>query len=158
MDRLPKWAQALILVVVIGASGFWLVYRFVINTPEKARARVKEKWDANVAFTTTKELREKGKQKAGLSDYVVEATYVDSPSHTDYANVIIRKLDKDGKATEEIKAPRMSIVVANEVEFTVAVSDATRTTYDEAGNAKAESMPGRTVLTLYAMRMGTREL
>jgi hypothetical protein len=146
VDRIPKWAQALILVVVIGGSAFWLYNRFVLNTPQKLRMRQKEQWDSSVTLNTTKELREKGKQKAGPSDYVIEAKYVRG---NDYVNATIRKTTAAGKVTEEVKAPRMTITIATAAEFTVTVFDGTRTTYDEAGSAKTETISGPKELRLY---------
>jgi cytoskeletal protein RodZ len=146
VDRIPKWAQAVLLVVIIGGSAFWLYSRFVVNTPEKVRMRQKEQWDSKMTSDTTKELRDNGKQKAGPSDYVIEAKNVKG---NDYVNASIRKTTADGKVTEEIKAPRMTVTVANAVEFTVTVFDATRTTYDEAGNAKTETISGPKEFRLY---------
>jgi hypothetical protein len=154
VDRLPKWAQAVILVVVIGGSAFWLYYRFVIRSDQRMRMLTKTQWESNKAFDVTKELREKGKQKAGPSDYVVEATYVESEGRNEYRDATIRKAAKDGKVTEEVKAPRMTVVTASEVEFTVAVFDATCTTSDEAGNAKTETISGRKEMRLYVSGPG----
>lgn len=150
VDRIPKWAQVVILLVVIAGTAFSLYYKFVLNTPDKVRMRQKQQWDYKMALNTTKELREKGKQKAGLSDYVVEATYVKG---NDYVNATIRKTTADGKVVEEIKAPRMTVTTADRDEFFVAVFDGTRTTYDESGTPKTESMPARKDLVLYVFRV-----
>jgi hypothetical protein len=149
MNRIPKWAQAVILLAIIAGTAFSLYYKFVLNSPEKSRDRQKQLWDSRMAANTTKELREKGKQKAGLSDYVVEAT---CDKGNDYKNATIRKSTGDGKVVEEIKASRMTVTSANADEFVVDVFDATRTTYDEAGKTNTESMPGRKNLVLYRLQ------
>jgi hypothetical protein len=157
VDRLPKWAQAVILLVVIGGSAFWLYYRFVIHSDERMRMMKAQQWESNKMLEVTKELREKGKQKAGPSDYTVEATYAEDQGPNEYVNVTIRKTAKDGKVTEEVKASRMTVVTASEVEFTIVVFDATRTTSDEAGNAKTETIPGRKEMRLYVSGGGGGE-
>jgi len=157
VDRLPKWAQALVLVVVIGGSAFWLYYRFVLRSDKRVRMQTKAQWDSRKAFDTTKELREKGKQRAGAGDYVVEAKHDPDQGANEYVSATIRKTTQDGKVTEEITASRMTVTTANDAQFSVVVFDATRTTYDEAGNAKTETMPGRKELLLYAERRGPAE-
>ena len=153
MDKMPKWAQAVVLLIVIAASAFWLYYKFVVRNPRRVRAETKAKWEGSQAFMSTKELREKGSQKAGPSGYTVEATYVESKGRNDYRDATIRKTNPDGKVVEEIKAPQMTVTKANDAEFFVAVFDATRTTYDEAGTPKIETLPGRKDLVLYALRV-----
>jgi hypothetical protein len=149
MGGIPKWVQVVVLLAIIAVTGV-MVYKTVTRNPLKERMRVKEKWESEQAFTNTKELREKGRQQAGPSNYTVEATYVSS---NDYKNAIIRKTAPDGKVVEEVKAPQMTVTKANDAEFFVAVFDATRTTYDEAGKPETESMPGRKDLILYVFRV-----
>jgi hypothetical protein len=153
MGKLPRWAQAVILLAVIVASASWLYYKYVIRSPQRVRTQIREESEANQAFLNTKELREKGSQKAGPSDYTVEATYVGGKGRNDYKDATIRKTDAAGKVVEEIKAPRMIVTNANEAEFFVAVFDATRTTYDEAGKPKVETIPGRKDMILYVFRV-----
>ena len=153
MNKMPKWAQAVVLLIVIAASAFWLYYKFVVRNPQKVRAATKAKWEGDQAYMSTKELREKGSQKAGPSGYTVQATYVESKGGNDYRDATIRKTDAAGKVVEEIKAPLMTVTKANDAEFFVAVFDATRTTYDEAGTSNVETLPGRKDLILYAFRV-----
>ena len=153
LESVPKGVKALVAIIIIAVTGF-VVYRQIrynfggINSGRwQKRLQQKAEWERKQAYAYTEPLRKKGRQRAGA--YEIKGTY---QKDLDYTDVVITK-KKDGKVVTEIKAPRMTVVMANQDVYRVRVFDATVTTYDEEGNPTTERLP-KALVILHELRLG----
>jgi len=150
LESVPKGVKALVAAVIIIVAGAFLyseVKYYFGGGQWDRRMQQKAEWERNQAYAYTEPLRKNGRQRAGA--YEVKATH---QKDLDYTDVVITK-KKDGKVVTEIKAPRMTVVMANQDVYRVRVFDATVTTYDEEGNPTTERLP-KALVILHELRMG----
>lgn len=150
LDSVPRGVKAVVALVIIVAAGVFLYHEikfYFLGGQWDVRLKQKAEWERNQAFAYTEPLRKNGRQRAGA--YEIKATY---QKDLDYTDVVITK-KKDGKVVTEIKAPRMTVVMANQDIYRVRVFDATVTTYDEEGNPTTKRLP-KALVILHELRLG----
>ncbi len=138
MDRIPRWVQVLVLVVIIAGTAVF-IYKWATKDPWEARNKQKREWEVGQAAEFIKPLKERGEQQIGT--YLVKARHVEG---LEFADVTIQRKSGD-TVTQEIKADGMTVEMASDDFCRAGLSGVTITKYDEEGTGSTEATASVTI-------------